>query len=75
MTPAYIAVPKRRNVPEIGVCISYDILAYGWLYDAPVQTVRDVTTDGRKALAMVERFNDNGLSLLHFEDAVLDMID
>ena len=72
---SYFMFRRKKYAPEIGAYHSYDIVAYGYLFQAPVRIVRDVSADAELAFRMVWAFNRYGLSPLHLKDAILDMLE
>ena len=72
---SYFMFRRKKYAPEIGIYYSYDIVAYGYLFQAPVRIVRDVSTDAELIFRMVWAFNRYGLSPLHLKYAILDMLE
>lgn len=68
-TTVYSVVKQHFCTQELGEYDSYGIRAE---CGEEVQVINDVTTVYQDAADMVELFNKNKLSILHFFDAVLD---
>ena len=70
----YIMSPKIRYAPEIGTYVSYDLAAYDCFKHDMVSIIRDVTSDRKTALHIVEKFNRYQLSPIHLIDIIQDML-
>ena len=70
----YFLFRRKYYTPETGTYYSYDIVAYGPLYRAPVLVVRDVSTDGCLVFRMITAFNESALSPVHLMDAIQDFL-
>ena len=71
----YFMFRRKANAPEVGEYITFDIAAYGCLWNDPLVILRDVALDEALVFRMVQTFNRCRLSPLHLKDAVLDMLE
>lgn len=79
MSNIIYGVTEERFINNGAERISYGIAAYsneeGESLSAILMTISDISADKKRVADLVDMCNNLGLSLIHLEDAVLDLLD
>lgn len=65
MNITYFAFRRNAYKPEIGKYRTFDIVAYGYLWRAPIAILMDVSSDWNLVFSMIQAFNQYHLDPIH----------